>query len=108
MAVAVRLPGAFLLRFFAGFCMIANGAYIGAGSFDRLGDAGTMLRHGSPPWLLWAFGFVTVPAGLWTWHRQGPHFGLGRARGEVSRGAAYASLGAFVALLVLGLAVGGE
>src|SRR5262245_48841865 len=107
-AAALHLPWAFLLRFFAGFCLVANGAYIGGGSFDRLGDAGDMLRHGSPPWLLWAFGAVAVPAGLWLWHRQGPHFGLGPASGEVSRGAAYASLAVFVALLVLGLAVGGE
>ena len=34
--------------FFAGFCLIANGAYIGIGSFDRIGDAGDLLRHGSP------------------------------------------------------------
>src|SRR4051794_14452795 len=28
-AAAVRMPGVYLLRFFAGFCLIANGAYIG-------------------------------------------------------------------------------
>jgi hypothetical protein len=58
-------------QFFAGFCLIANGAYIAFGSFARIGDCGEMLRHGSPPWLLWLFGAVTIPAGLWFWHQLG-------------------------------------
>src|SRR5262245_9380040 len=91
-AAAARLPGAFLLRFFAGFCLLANGAYIAGGSFDHVGDCGEMLRHGSAPWQLWLFGAVTVPAGLWLWHRQGPHFGLGPAKGQVHPGVAWASL----------------
>jgi hypothetical protein len=102
------MPGAFVLRFFAGFCLIANGAYLGAGSFDRVGDCGEMLRHGSELWQLWLFGLITMPAGLWLWHRQGPHFGLGPARGRVSTGAAYGSLVGCVLLLVLGFAIGGE
>ena len=57
------------LRFFAGFCLIANGAYIAFGTRSRIGDCGEMLRHGSPTWLLWLFGAVTIPAGLWLWHR---------------------------------------
>lgn len=97
----LRMPGAFLPRFFAGFCLVGNGAYLAGGSFDGIGDCGVMLRHGSPCWLLWLFGAVAVPAGLWLWHRQGPHFGLGRARGEVSPGAACASLVVFVLLFVL-------
>jgi hypothetical protein len=55
--------------FFAGFCLIANGAYIGAGSFGGIGDAGDMLRHGSPRWLLATFGVACMFAGLWIWHR---------------------------------------
>jgi hypothetical protein len=73
----LRIPGAFALRFFAGFCLIANGAYIAGGSLARIGDSGEMLRHGSELWQLWLFGAVTVPAGLWLWHGQGAHFGLG-------------------------------
>lgn len=57
-----------ILRFFAGFCLIANGAYIAFGSISRVGDCGEMLRHGSPRWLLWLFGALTIPAGLWLWH----------------------------------------
>lgn len=41
-----------ILGFFAGFCLIANGAYIGAGWIDRVGDAGDLLRHGSPKYAL--------------------------------------------------------
>jgi hypothetical protein len=107
-AAAARLPGAFVLRFFAGFCLLANGLYIGVGSFDRVGDCGEMLRHGSSLWQLWLFGALTAPVGLWLWHHQGRHFGLGPARGEVDRRVVYASLVVFVGLLVLGFLVGGE
>ncbi len=105
-SAALRLPGTFLLRFFAGFCLIANRAYVGAGSFERIGDCGTMLHNGSSPWQLWLFGLMTVPSGLALWHRQGPHFGLGKAEGKTSWGAAYAV--AFVAglLVALGLLTG--
>jgi hypothetical protein len=105
---ALRLRGVFVLRFFAGFCLIANGAYIGGGSFDRIGDCGEMLRHGSALWQLWLFGALTVPAGLWLWHRQGPHFGLGPAQGRVRVGVAYASLVVCLGLLALAFAVDGD
>jgi hypothetical protein len=105
---ALRLPGAYLGRFFAGFCLIANGAYIGAGSFDRVGDCGEMLRHGSPLWALWLFGVAAVAAGLGMWHRLGPHFGLGKARGRVSPWAAYGSLAVLAVLLAVGFTFGGE
>ncbi len=101
-------PGAYLLRFFAGFCLIANGAYIAAGSFDRIGDAGVMLRHGSPIWLLWAFGAVAVPPGLALWHQQGKHFGLAPERQNVNPAAAYAVVAILAGLVVLGLVVDGE
>ncbi len=58
----------YLVRFFAGFCLIANGMYIGIGSFGQIGDAGDLLRHGSPIWLLWLFGIATVPAGTGAEH----------------------------------------
>jgi hypothetical protein len=104
----LRWRGAYLVRFFAGFCLIANGVYIAFGSIDGVGDCGEMLRHGSPPWLLWAFGAVTVPAGLWLWHRQGQYFGLGTARGQVDQNAAYGCLLLALGLLLVGFLVGGE
>lgn len=54
--------------FFAGFCLIANGAYIGVGSFMAIGDAGDLLRHGAPQWTLIAFGGTAAGCGLWIWH----------------------------------------
>jgi hypothetical protein len=107
-AAALRLRAAFVLRFFAGFCLLANGLYIGVGSFDSVGDCGEMLRHGSAIWQLWLFGALTAPAGLRMWHGQGPHFGLGPAKEAVSRSVAYGSLLVCLALLALGFIVGGE
>jgi hypothetical protein len=63
------------LRFFAGFCPIANGAYVGYGSFDGIGDAGELLRHGAPLWSLWLFGAATIVAGFGLWHQLGPWLG---------------------------------
>jgi hypothetical protein len=105
-AAASRQSGAFVLRFFAGFCLLANGLYISVGSFHRVGDCREMLGHGSEAWQLWLFGVVTAPAGLWLWHDQARHFGLGAAQGRVNSRVAYGSLVACVALLALGLLVG--
>ena len=58
-------------QFFAGFCLIANGAYLGVGWLTRAGDAGDLVDLGNPPWVLVAFGFTTVTAGLYLWHRLG-------------------------------------
>jgi hypothetical protein len=81
-----RFKWTYLLQFFVGVCLIANGAYIGIGSFGKIGDAGDMLRHGSPIWLLWLFGAACFPL-----NGLGPHFGLGPAAGKIDHRAAYAS-----------------
>ena len=96
----VRRRWSYLLRFFAGFCLVANGAYLGVGSFEGVGDAGDLFRYGAPRWTLIAFGLVTVPAGLFLWHGLGPDFGLGEAKGRVDRRAAVVVL---VLLLVVAL-----
>lgn len=57
--------------FFAGFCLLANGAYIAIGSFEGIGDCREMLKHGSPLWSLIVFGLVTIGLGLTFWHRLG-------------------------------------
>jgi hypothetical protein len=104
---ATGTPGAFVARFFAGFCLIANGAYIGVGSFRGAGDCGEMLRQGSPAWVLRIFGAIAVPMGFWLWNGQGPNFGLGPARGNVNHRVAYAILMIFSLLVLLGLTVDG-
>ena len=80
-----RIRETFLARFFAGFALVANGAYIGVGSFERIGDAGTMLRHGTPLFAMWLFGLVTIPAGFLVWNGQAKDFGFGLEPNEVSR-----------------------
>lgn len=107
-ASMAKMPGAFVLRFFAGFCLLVNGLYISVGSFGRVGDCATMLAHGSQPWQLWLFGAITAPFGLWLWNGQGANFGLGNVGGQVHRGVALGTLIVSLSLLVLGLAVGGE
>lgn len=106
-AALCRVPWSFLVRFFAGFCLLANALYIGLGSFGPIGDCGEMLRHGSEPWHLWLFGAITAPAGLVLWHREGPRFGLASADWQTSRGIVYGTLLICLTLLVLGFAVGG-
>ncbi len=64
-----------LALFFAGFCLIANGAYLAFGSFFDAGDTLDLLRDGTPRWTLIAFGCLTIPAGLYCWHRLGPRMG---------------------------------
>ncbi len=58
-------------RSFAGFCLIANGAYIGLGWIDRIGDAGDLLRLGAPVWSLCLVGAFFIAGGLLLWHRGG-------------------------------------
>jgi hypothetical protein len=58
-------------QFFSGFCLIANGVYLGVGWTMRAGDAGDLLRYGTPVWVLIAFGVIAASGGLYLWHRLG-------------------------------------
>jgi hypothetical protein len=91
---------AFVAAWFAGFCLIANGTYIAAGSFlgARGDDGGAILDNGGSPWTLLAFGLPAAAAGLWLWHDLGTHFGIGHTQGEVDRRAA---MGVTIMLIVL-------
>jgi hypothetical protein len=102
----VKVPGVFVLRFFAGFCLIANGVYIGIGSLAGVGDCGDLLRHGAPIWQLWLFGAVTAPLGLWLWNGQGKHFGVGTQTELISLTVVGVVTAVAVALLVAGMAFG--
>lgn len=106
LALAARWRAAYLLRFFAGFCLVANGLYIGLGSFGGVGDCGEMLRQGASRWHLWLFGATAVPAGLWLWHGQGKHFGIGPNAEQVRPAPAYGSLVLCLALVLNGLVFG--
>jgi hypothetical protein len=107
-AVALRRPSAFVWQFFAGFCLIANGAYLAFGSFEGIGDCGELLRHGAARWQLWLFGAVTIPTGLRLWHRQGKHFGLDADRKPVAGRVAYAVLVVALVLITVGFVVDGR
>ena len=85
--------------------LIANGLYLGVGSFYRIGDAGDLLRHGAAAWQLWLFGAASVPLGLWLWNGTGPTFGFGFARGHVSRRATWICATLAMAIAALQIAV---
>ena len=89
---------AYLATFLAGFCLLTNGAYLAVGSFNGVGDAGDLMRIGSPRWLLILFGLPACGLGLYLWNGLGPSFGLGVANGQVDRRAA---LGVTFALVIL-------
>lgn len=97
-----------LLRFFAGFCLIANGAYLGIGSFLRIGDCETLLAHGAPIGTLWLFGAAAVPLGLLLWHRLGPDLGWGPQARQVPASRVIVVAGAAVLVIALGFLFGGE
>jgi hypothetical protein len=76
LAAALRAPGVYLFRFFAGFCLVANGVYIGLGPF------------------------LATSLGLYLWHREGRNFGLGAGNGVVNPRAALVSLGLFLTVTI--------
>ena len=79
-------PAWYLFQFFAGFCLVANGIYLGVVSFiPNAADPGDMMREGTPQWLLILFGIVAFPLGLFLWNGLGIHFGLAQARGKTRR-----------------------
>lgn len=89
------------VQFFAGFCLIANGAYIAGGALEGIGDCGVMHQTGTPLWLMWSFGLLTVPAGFWLWHRLGSFRNWRRHPERVSEQSAWGMFLAVVALVAL-------
>ncbi len=90
----------YLFQFFAGFCLVVNGAYLGIGSFSGVGDAGDLLRHGVSHWTLILFGLICIPAGLYLWNGLGPCYGLGKAKGNVDQRAVRWALGLVVVIVL--------
>ena len=107
---AVRLLArtcTYLAAFFCGFCLIANGAYLAAGSFIGAGDAADLLRAGASQWQLGLFGIPALAIGLWLWNGLGPHFGLGQSAGRVDRRAALGVAAALIIVVVAELVLSG-
>lgn len=82
----------YLFRFFAGFCLVVNGAYIAFGPSTGHIDSAELLRDGAARWMLVLFGLITIPAGLYLWHGLGPRFGLGESKGQVNHATAVVCL----------------
>ena len=93
----------YLLAWFAGFCLIANGAYLLGGAFLTGGgdDGGVILQHGGARWQLAGFGALALAAGLYLWNGLGPYFGLGPSGGKVDRKAAVALAVALACVVVV-------
>ena len=108
LAHGMRLRLGYLFTLFAGFCLLSNGAYLGLGVFDAVGDAGDLLRLGTPAWVLMAFGVATMPSGLWLWHIASPRLGFGGAKRAkpIAARDAYGVLAAGAMLVLLGFLVG--
>lgn len=88
----IRLPLAAYARFFAGFCLVANGAYLGIGAWSGEGDAGDLMVVGAALWQLVAFGVVCWAMGLWLWHGLAPAMGMSRDNHPGWRGIGVATL----------------
>jgi hypothetical protein len=91
----------YLWQFFAGFCLIANGAYLGVGSFFGVGDAGDLARVGCPRWVMAVFGSACLPMGLYLWNGLGQYFGLNEPTGKVDRKAACGTLTFTLVVLIV-------
>lgn len=77
---SIHRDATYLALFFAGFCFLANGVYLGLGWIDQVGDTGTMQTHGTPNWIMIVFGLINIPIGLYLWHRVSRKVGLARTR----------------------------
>ncbi len=106
MTTFFRLRIAYLLWTFAGFCLIANGAYIGTGAAKPVGDALELLDYGMPRWPLAAFGIAAVSAGLWIWHRVSPRFGFGAVPTAIDAGHAYGAFAFAIVAIAIAFAFG--
>jgi hypothetical protein len=105
-AFAARLPVSYLFWIVAGFCLIANGAYIGIGVIQPVGDANEMLEHGMASWPMAVFGLITLIVGLWIWHRVSPRLGFGAKPAPIAASHAYVTLIIAVLFTALGFAFG--
>lgn len=90
-----------LLRVFAGFCLIANGGYLTTSLWDPAGDSAELLRLGHPVSVVSVAGFAGVAVGLWMWHGLGPAFGMRKLPSDAGDRLAWFLAVSTVALAVL-------
>jgi hypothetical protein len=93
-------PRAWLTASFAGFCLVANGAYLLGGSLFPVGDAQTLLDNGAPRLTLVSLGIAGLASGLYLWNGLGRHFGLGKPVAPPDRSAAWGISACAVVLLI--------
>jgi hypothetical protein len=91
---------AHVVRFFAGFCLVTNGAYISFGSFAKIGDCGEMLRTGSPLWAMLMFGASCMAGGIYLWHGMGSLANFWRRPELVTPKMAYTACGILLVAIV--------
>lgn len=91
----------YLLAWLAGFCLVANGAYLLGGAILTSGadDGGVILHNGGSRWQLIAFGLVAIAGGLYLWNGLGPYFGFGPDNGHVDRKTAVSVTAAWIVLV---------
>lgn len=101
---ALHLAVSGFARFFAGFCLVANGVYLALGAWTADGDAGDLLQLGMPPWLLTVLGLLSFAGGLALWHGLGPIFGLRGQRESITWRSVFVTTGLLVLTIGLELA----
>ncbi len=88
-----------LFRFFAGFCCIANGVYIGFGPNTTGLDTQVMLFLGCERWQLILFGLPILALGLYLLNDTGKIFGLGIQDGKVNTKVVWLSIILFASVI---------
>jgi hypothetical protein len=101
-----RLRVAYLIWVVAGFCLIANGAYIGIGAVRPIGDAEELVAHGTGRWPLATFGLIAIASGFWIWHRVSPRLGFGDVPAEIRARHAYLTFAIAATVTAVGFAFG--
>ena len=98
-----RLREAFLARFLAGFCLVANGCYLLCGPADGYADTGVLLANGAMRWQLAIVGILGIALGFLLWNRQGSHFGIGPTPCPIRRQSIAVSVICLVSMILFAL-----